>query len=102
MGFSTQILLQIVLPEVRGRIFSTEIAFSMLMSAVGASIGGYYLEWFGIAGAVRTTALLTLLPCALWVGWAGLSPLCRLGSVLVGLQVAQRPFSRAQSAPSTS
>ena len=67
--FSTQILLQIVLPEVRGRIFSTEIAFSMLMSAVGASIGGYYLEWFGIAGAVRTTALLTLLPCALWVGW---------------------------------
>ena len=41
--FSTQILLQIVLPEVRGRIFSTEIAFSMLMSAVGASIGGILL-----------------------------------------------------------
>ena len=67
--FSTQILLQIVLPEVRGRVFSTEIAFSMLMSAVGASVGGYYLEWFGIAGAVHTTALLTLLPCALWISW---------------------------------
>ena len=67
--FSTQILLRLVLPEVRGRIFSTEIAFSMLMSAVGASVGGYYIEWFGIAGTVYMTAFLTLLPCALWVAW---------------------------------
>lgn len=67
--FSTQILLQIVLPDVRGRVFSTEIAFSMLMSALGASVGGYYLEWFGIAGAIHTTTFFTLLPCALWIGW---------------------------------
>ena len=67
--FSTQILLQTVSPHVRGRVFSTEIAFSMLMSAAGASAGGYYLEWLGIAGAVHATAFLTLIPCALWVGW---------------------------------
>lgn len=70
--FSTQILLQIVAPPVRGRVFSTEIALSMLMSAVGASAGGYYLEWFGIAGAVQLTAALTLVPCLLWVGWLAL------------------------------
>ncbi len=67
--FSTQILLQTVAPHLRGRVFSTEIALSMLMSAAGASAGGYYLEWMGIAGAVHATAALTLVPGALWVGW---------------------------------
>ncbi|MGY8824106.1 MAG: MFS transporter [Candidatus Latescibacterota bacterium] len=67
--FSTQILLQTVAPQVRGRIFSTEIALSMLMSAVGASMGGYYLEWLDIAGAVQWMAALTVVPGLLWVGW---------------------------------
>lgn len=67
--FSTQILLQTVAPQVRGRVFSTEIALSMLMSAVGASFGGYYLQWLGIAGSVQWMAVLTVAPGILWVGW---------------------------------
>ena len=67
--FSTQILLQTVAPQVRGRVFSTELAFSMLMSAVGASLGGYYLEWLGIARSVQLMAALTIAPGLMWVGW---------------------------------
>ncbi len=67
--FSTQILLQMVTPQLRGRIFSTEIALSMLMSAAGASMGGYYLEWLGVAGALYWMAALTVVPGLMWVGW---------------------------------
>ena len=67
--FSTQILLQTVAAPVRGRIFSTEIALSMLMSAVGASLGGFYLELFGLSGTVLWMALLTVVPGLMWLGW---------------------------------
>ena len=41
----------------------------MLMSAVGASLGGYYLEWLGIARSVQLMAALTIAPGLMWVGW---------------------------------
>lgn len=67
--FSSQILLQVVPGEVRGRVFSSEYALSTLMSAIGAGLGGQYLEIFDIAGAIHWMAAVTLLPGILWVWW---------------------------------
>jgi MFS family permease len=67
--FSSQILLQVVPGEVRGRVFSTEYALVTLMSAVGAGLGGQYLEFFTIANAVHWMASVTMLPGILWLWW---------------------------------
>jgi len=67
--FSSQILLQVVPGEVRGRVFSSEYALVALMSAVGAGLGGQYLEVFTIANAVHWMAAVTMLPGILWLWW---------------------------------
>ena len=67
--FSSQILLQVVPADVRGRVFSTEYALVTLMSAIGAALGGQYLEVFVIADAVHWMASVTILPGLLWMWW---------------------------------
>lgn len=67
--FSSQILLQVVPGEVRGRVFSSEYALVTLMSAVGAGLGGQYLEVFTIANAVHWMAAVTMLPGIVWLWW---------------------------------
>lgn len=67
--FSSQILLQVVPGEVRGRVFSSEYALVTLMSAVGAGLGGQYLELFSIVEALHFMAAVTVLPGLLWGWW---------------------------------
>jgi len=69
--FSTQLLLQVVPNQVRGRVFSTEFASLSLMSAAGAAIGGWGLDntMLGPAGLLLWMSALTLLPGLLWVFW---------------------------------
>ncbi len=65
--FSTQLVLQLVPTEVRGRVVSTEFAFSMLISAAGAAIVGAALDFpFSISTVAWVMALLTLIPAVLW------------------------------------
>jgi MFS family permease len=47
-------------------VFSSEYALHALTSAVGAGLGGQYLEVFGIAGGLHWLAATTLLPGVLW------------------------------------
>ncbi len=68
--FSTQLLLQLVPNQVRGRVFATEFAFFTLMSAVGAAMAGATLDSpLGISGSTWLLAGLILLPGILWVLW---------------------------------
>jgi MFS family permease len=68
--FSTQLLLQLVPNQVRGRVFATEFAFFTLMSAAGAAMAGATLDSpLGISGSTWLLAGLILLPGILWVLW---------------------------------
>jgi len=69
--FSTQLLLQLVPNQVRGRVFSTEFAMLTLSNALGAAIGGYVLDGttLGISGLLWLMAILTAIPGVLWVLW---------------------------------
>jgi predicted MFS family arabinose efflux permease len=69
--FATQLLLQLVPNRVRGRVFSTEFAFFTLMNAVGTAVGGWALDapTIGISSILWWTAVLTLIPAALWTLW---------------------------------
>ena len=69
--FATQLLLQKVPDQVRGRVFSTEFAIFTLMSATGSAGGGWLLDnsALGISGMLRLMAGLVLIPGALWVLW---------------------------------
>ncbi len=69
--FSTQLLLQLVPNQVRGRVFSTEFAMLTLANALGAAIGGYVLDGttLGISGLLWLMAILTAIPGLLWVLW---------------------------------
>ena len=68
--FSTQLLMQMVPNQVRGRVFSTEFAIFTLTSAIGASVAGAALDSaLGIAGTIVWMAVLTLLPGILWAFW---------------------------------
>jgi MFS family permease len=69
--FSTQLLLQLVPNQVRGRVFSTEFAMLTLSNALGAAIGGYVLDGttLGISGLLWLMAILTAIPGLLWVLW---------------------------------
>ncbi len=68
--FSTQLLFQILPPNYRGRIFSTEFALFTLMTAIGAGIVGMALDtsismnevifWMGVLG---------LIPTLFWTLW---------------------------------
>ena len=66
--FSTQILLQSVSNQVRGRVFSTEFALFTLANAIGAAAGGWAIDnlSIGIQGIVWRLAFLALVPGLLW------------------------------------
>ena len=67
---STQLLMQLVPVEVRGRIFSTEFAMNTLMSAIAAGSAGALLDTvFTMSSALRTLGILTILPIILWGLW---------------------------------
>ncbi|NIM96359.1 MAG: MFS transporter [Anaerolineales bacterium] len=69
--FSTQLLLQLLPGDVRGRVLSTEFAFFTLASAIGAVLGGWALdnEAIGLERSIYWMAIIALIPFALWVLW---------------------------------
>jgi predicted MFS family arabinose efflux permease len=69
--FSTQLLLQLVPNEVRGRVFSTEYALLTLSMATSAATAGWVLDHssMGISEILQHLAGLTLIPGILWVLW---------------------------------
>ncbi len=68
--FSTQLLLQLVPAEIRGRVFATELAMFTLVSAGGAALVGLLLDTpLGISGVTWGMAVLTLVPGLLWLAW---------------------------------
>ena len=70
--FSTQLLMQLVPNQVRGRVFSTEFAMFTLTSAIGAAVAGAVLDSaLGIPGTIGWMAALTLVPGILWWFWMG-------------------------------
>ncbi|MEE2838966.1 MAG: MFS transporter, partial [Acidobacteriota bacterium] len=70
--FSTQLLMELVPNQVRGRVFSTEFAIFTLTSAIGAALAGAALDSaLGISGTIGWMAALTLVPgiwCWFWMG----------------------------------
>ncbi|MGB3716881.1 MAG: MFS transporter [Candidatus Promineifilaceae bacterium] len=69
--FSTQLLLQKLPDQVRGRVFSTEFAMFTLASAISAAGGGWLFDntALGISGIMWLMAVLALIPGALWLLW---------------------------------
>lgn len=68
--FSTQLLLQMVSPAVRGRVFANENAFFNLASAGGAIIVGASLESsLGITGSIWLMVGMVSLPAVFWFLW---------------------------------
>jgi MFS family permease len=68
--FSTQLLLKMVSPSVRGRVFSSEFAMFTLASAAGsATVGAALDSRLGISGVIWVMTALTLLPAAAWTCW---------------------------------
>jgi MFS family permease len=74
--FSTQLLLQLVPNQVRGRVFSTEFAGLTLANALGAALTGYILDdtALGISGLLWLLAILTAIPGILWLLWMAVGP----------------------------
>ncbi|MBN1566032.1 MAG: MFS transporter [Anaerolineae bacterium] len=69
--FTTQLLLQNVPNQVRGRIFATEFALHSLAYSIGAGGGGWLLEQSGdnLSPILWGMTVVILLPGALWVWW---------------------------------
>jgi predicted MFS family arabinose efflux permease len=69
--FSTQLLLQNVSEDVRGRVFSTEFAIFTLASAVGAAVGGWIIDNTSItlSAMIWIMSGLILIPGGLWTAW---------------------------------
>ena len=68
--FSTQLLLQLLPDQVRGRVFSTEFALMTLMNAIGAAVGGWLLDVnVSITSLMLWAGILNILPGALWTIW---------------------------------
>jgi MFS family permease len=68
--FSTQLLLQLVDDEVRGRVFGTEFAMFALGSAVSSAAVGIALDsQLGISGVLVGMAALSLVPATAWSVW---------------------------------
>lgn len=69
--FSTQLLLELLPDEVRGRVFGTEFAMHTLMAAVGALLAGWALDGtsLGVEGIALVSGGFLLLPGALWLAW---------------------------------
>jgi MFS family permease len=66
---STQLLLQLVPNQVRGRVFSTEFALMTLMSASGAALGGWIFDStsISISQMLQIMAGAALLICTIWI-----------------------------------
>ena len=69
--FSTQLLLQIVPNQYRGRVFSTEFAVFTLASAVGTAATGWILDstFIDLSGLMVIMAVLTVIPGLFWMWW---------------------------------
>ncbi|MCY4146370.1 MAG: MFS transporter [Chloroflexi bacterium] len=66
----TQLLLQILPNEVRGRVFSTEFALYTLFAAVSSGATGWLIDATGELRTVLVMAsFLLLIPIALWLLW---------------------------------
>ena len=74
--FASQLALQNVADQVRGRVFSTEFALFSLASAVAAGTAGWALEQpaIGYQGVVWVLPILTLVPALLWSLWLFMRP----------------------------
>ncbi len=68
--FSTQLLLQLVPGEVRGRIFATEYMIFTLLGALGSAIVGWALDGaISIQWMMRIMGTSILVPAVLWTIW---------------------------------
>ena len=68
--FSTQLLLQTVPNNVRGRVFATEFALFTLVSAPSALAAGWALDYFSnISTILWAMTGLTTIPLLLWTVW---------------------------------
>lgn len=69
--FTNQLLYQLVPQEYRGRVFSVDIAFFTLGSAIAGAIGGWALDAtsIGDAGLMRILAAMGLIPGLFWMLW---------------------------------
>lgn len=68
--FSTQLLLQSLPGQVRGRIFATEFALFSLTSAIGSALAGAGLDSrLGISGTIWAMAFGCIVPMLFWVWW---------------------------------
>jgi MFS family permease len=66
---STQLLMQLVPVEVRGRVFSTEFAMSTLANAIAAGIAGAFLDTYSVSSMLMVMAGLNIIPTILWLVW---------------------------------
>lgn len=77
-AFSTQLLLQELPNQIRGRIFAAEFAFFSLTSAIGSAAAGLALDsTLGITGTLWAMAALSLLPMLIWFWWLLRAPQAR-------------------------
>lgn len=69
--FATQLLLQLVPDEVRGRVFSTEFAFFTLGNALSSAAGGWLLDStrLNLQSLTLLMAAVSLLPAIPWFIW---------------------------------
>lgn len=68
--FSTQLLLQSVPGQVRGRVFATEYAIFTLLSTFGVTAIGFALDSsFKVSEILAAMCVLTLVPGGLWRIW---------------------------------
>lgn len=68
--FTTQLLLQSVPNQVRGRVFASEFALFTLISSLGALGAGWALDYFAeISTVLWIMTALTLIPLTLWTLW---------------------------------
>jgi MFS family permease len=69
--FSTQLLLQLVPDEVRGRVFSTEFAIFTLGSALSSAAGGWLLDstTFDLQSLTMLMAIVSIIAAVPWFIW---------------------------------
>jgi MFS family permease len=80
--FSTQLLMQLLPEDIRGRVFSTEFAFVLLAGSTSAALVGPTIDLpaVGLTGTMWGMAALALVPAILW-----------------GLYVKRRPTADVES-----
>ena len=67
---STQLLLQVVPNQVRGRVFSTEFALFTLFAAVSSGTTGLLIDTaMGMSGVLILGCALLVIPIILWTFW---------------------------------